>query len=144
MVAVQILPTAVVIVVDELLLFQLSMRNSALMEDRGIMHYLFLNQEPGNQKGLDLSFAMAFQYAYDQRLEWRRMNMDLSKTDVMILGFARTKGDLLLTVLVVNNPKMLTMMTMPDFLQKYEYFNNGRVEEQVNDLPFFHFQLPFD
>ena len=57
-------------------------------------------------------FAMAFQYAYYQRLEWRRMMyMDLSLTD-----------------LVVNNPRM-TMMTTTDFLQKYEHFNNGRVEE---------------
>lgn len=94
------------------------MRNSALMEDRGIMHCLFLNREPENQKGPDLSFATAFQYAYDQNLEWRRMNMDLSKTDGMILGFVRTKGDLLSTVLVVNNPRMMMMMMMPDFLQK--------------------------
>lgn len=119
---VQMLPTVAVIVVDELLLYQRLMHNFVLMEDRKT-HYLFLNRGQGNQKGLDLLFAMVFQCAYDQRLGWRRMYMDSSKTDGMILGFASMEVDLLLIDLAVNNPRT-TMM--PDSLQKYEYFDNGR------------------
>ena len=105
-VVVQILPAVVVIVVDELLLYQPLMRNFVLKVDRGIMRCLFLNREQGNQKGPDLLFAMAFQCPYDQRLEGRTMYMDLWMMGEMTLGFARMKLDLLLTDLVVNNPRM--------------------------------------
>jgi hypothetical protein len=107
-VVVQIPPVVVVIVVDELLQYQLLMRNFVLRVDRGIKHYLFLNREQGNQN-LDL-FATAFQCPNDQRLEWRRMYMDLWMMDGTTLGFARMEADSSLTDPVVNNPMTMKLL----------------------------------
>ena len=87
------------------------MHNFVMMEDHAI-HYLSLNQEQGNQKGLDLLFARASKHG--QMLEWRRMYMGLLRKDGMILGFVRMKVGLLWTDLVSYIPRM----KMPDCLRR--------------------------
>jgi hypothetical protein len=66
----------VVIVVDGLLQFLLLMRNFVMMVVHAV-HYLSLNPEPENQKDPNLFVAMDFQSMNGQKLEWRRMYMDL-------------------------------------------------------------------
>src|SRR2546430_2684572 len=91
-IVVQIPPSVVVIVVDEPLLFQPLTHSFVLTEEDRAIHYLFLNQEQGNQKGLDWLFAMAWNY--DRTLESRRMCRGSLTMDGKILGFVRTEVDL--------------------------------------------------